>query len=140
MEEHADQHTDELPADLDVTGMVGPYVFPDNSRRRIPGYTYLALAAALGAGLDGIKNQMQPPAPVNKNIYAMSARERSRSKIGTLPGDLNEAIAALEKDEVIREALGSHIANHFIDAKKQEWSEYIAQVHDWELQRYLGTY
>lgn len=101
---------------------------------------YLALAASLGAGLDGIKNKLQPPAPVNKNIYAMSARERSRSKIGTLPGDLNEAVAALEKDEVIREALGSHIANHFIEAKKQEWSEYIAQVHDWELQRYLGTY
>ncbi len=101
---------------------------------------YLALAAALGAGLDGIKNKMQPPAPVNKNIYSMSARERSRSKIGTLPGDLSEAIAALEKDEVIREALGSHIASHFIEAKKQEWSEYIAQVHDWELQRYLGTY
>ena len=102
--------------------------------------SYLALAAALGAGLDGIKNEISPPAPVNKNIYAMSARERSRNKIGTLPGNLSEAVIALEKDEVVKSALGSHIANHFIDAKKQEWSEYIAQVHDWEIQRYLGSY
>ncbi|MBT3687560.1 MAG: hypothetical protein HOG10_05760 [Actinobacteria bacterium] len=61
MEEHADQHTDELPADLDITGMVGPYIFPDNSRRRIPGYTYLALAAAtivvtLAAGDSAVVN------------------------------------------------------------------------------------
>jgi len=101
---------------------------------------YLALAAALGAGLDGIRNEIAPPAPVNKNIYTMSARERARNKIGTLPGDLSEAVTALERDEVIRTALGSHIADHFIAAKRREWSEYIAQVHDWELQRYLGTY
>ena len=77
---------------------------------------------------------------MNKNIYTMSARERARNKIGTLPGDLSEAVTALERDEVIRTALGSHIADHFITAKRREWSEYIAQVHDWELQRYLGTY
>jgi glutamine synthetase len=101
---------------------------------------YLALTAILGAGIDGIENSIEPPPPVNKNIYSMSARERSRNRIGTLPGNLSEAVVALEKDEVVRAALGSHIANRFIDAKKQEWSEYIAQVHEWELQRYLGTY
>lgn len=101
---------------------------------------YLAFAAILAAGLDGIRNELSPPAPVNKNIYTMSARERSRNKIGTLPGNLSEAITALEKDEVIRGALGAHVANHFISAKRQEWQDYIAQVHGWELRRYLGTY
>lgn len=101
---------------------------------------YLAFTAILAAGLDGIRNDEEPPPPVNKNIYTMSARERARSRIGTLPGNLNEAVRALEKDETIREALGEHISSHFIEAKKREWSEYIAQVHEWELQRYLGTY
>lgn len=101
---------------------------------------YLAFSAILAAGLDGIQNELTPPPPVNKNIYTMSARERARNKIGTLPGNLSEAITALEKDEVIRDALGTHVANHFISAKRQEWQDYIAQVHGWELRRYLGTY
>ena len=70
----------------------------------------------------------------------LSDRERSRLRIGQLPGNLSEAVTALEKDDVIKSALGEHIAGHFIEAKKQEWGEYIAQVHEWELQRYLGTY
>ncbi len=101
---------------------------------------YLAFTAILAAGLDGIRNDEEPPPPVNKNIYTMSARERARSRIGTLPGNLNEAVRAFEKDDTIREALGEHISTHFIEAKKREWSEYIAQVHEWELQRYLGAY
>jgi len=101
---------------------------------------YLAFAVVLAAGLDGIRNEMEAPPPVDKNIYTMSSRERSRHKVGTLPGNLSEAVRALEKDEVVQKALGDHIAQHFIEAKKLEWSEYIAQVHEWELQRYLGTY
>ena len=73
-------------------------------------------------------------------IYSMSQRERSRMRISQLPGNLSEAIQALEKDDVVKAALGDHTATHFITAKKQEWSEYIAQVHEWELQRYLGTF
>jgi len=101
---------------------------------------YLAFACVLAAGLDGIERKLEPPPPVNKNIYTMSARERSRNKVGTLPGNLSEAVIALEKDQLVQEALGEHIAAHFIDAKKREWAEYIAQVHEWELQRYLGTF
>ncbi len=101
---------------------------------------YLAFAAILAAGLDGIEQGMEPPPPVNKNIYTMSARERGRNRISSLPGNLSEAIVALEKDAVIKDALGAHIYAHFLDAKKQEWAEYIAQVHDWELERYLGAY
>ncbi len=101
---------------------------------------YLAFATMLAAGLDGIENRLEVPDPVNKNIYTMSARERGRFKIGQLPANLEEAVTALEKDSVIRDALGEHIATHFIDAKRTEWHEYIAQVHAWELARYLEAY
>ena len=101
---------------------------------------YLAFAAILGAGIDGVEKKLDPPPPVNKNIYTMSARERSRNKIGSLPGNLSEAITALEKDQVMRDTLGEHVFSHFIEAKKAEWSEYIAQVHEWEVERYLGKF
>jgi len=101
---------------------------------------YLAFAVVLAAGLDGVRREATPPPAVDKNIYTMSARERSRLRIGTLPGDLSEAITALEKDDVVKDALGPHIASQFIDAKRQEWSDYIAQVHGWEIERYLASY
>lgn len=101
---------------------------------------YLAMAVMLASGLDGIKNKLDPGEPVNKNIYAMSKRERARLKIADLPADLNEAVIALEKDAVVCEALGQHIANHTIIAKRREWHEYIASVHPWEQQRYLSAY
>jgi glutamine synthetase len=94
----------------------------------------------LAAGLDGVRNKLVPPEPVNKNIYTMSQRERARHKIEQLPGNLSQAIDALEKDKVVLDALGPHIAENFIAAKRAEWSEYIAQVHDWERKRYLATY
>ncbi len=101
---------------------------------------YLALTVILAAGLDGVRRKVEPPPPVNRNIYTMSARERARLRVGHLPGNLSEAIQALEKDEVVKEALGEHIFTNFVEAKTQEWSEYIAQVHGWELQRYLRVY
>ncbi len=101
---------------------------------------YLALAVMLKAGLDGIKNRIDPGPPINKNIYKMSHRERRRLKIDELPGNLNEALDCLEKDKVIQEALGEHIYKHFLNAKRAEWREYIAQVHPWELDRYLSYY
>ncbi len=101
---------------------------------------YLAFSVAMAAGLEGIRSKIDAPEPVNKNIYTMSARERSRLKIGTLPGDLNEAMQALDKDDVVKAALGEHIATHFLAAKRQTWQEYISQVHQWELDRYLMRY
>ena len=59
---------------------------------------------------------------------------------GVLPGDLSEAIRAFEKDKFIQAALGPHISNHIIEAKRSEWQEYIGQVHPWELERYLAYY
>ncbi|MEM7517413.1 MAG: type I glutamate--ammonia ligase, partial [Planctomycetota bacterium] len=67
---------------------------------------YLAFAAMLAAGLDGVKNQTSPPEPVSGNVYTMSARERGRLKIKALPTDLGDAVDQMEKDSVIRAALG----------------------------------
>ncbi len=101
---------------------------------------YLALTVMLAAGLDGIENKLTPPPSVNKNIFTMSQREKRRLKIDSLPANLNEALDYLEKSKVMREALGEHIFNHFIQAKRMEWSIYISQVHEWELDRYLSYY
>jgi glutamine synthetase len=101
---------------------------------------YLALAVMLAAGLDGIENRIDPGPPVNKNIYTMSQREKRRLKIDELPPDLAGALDFLEKDKVIRGALGEHIAEHFIAAKRQEWATYQAQVHQWEVDSYLSSY
>ncbi|MGI8786105.1 MAG: type I glutamate--ammonia ligase [Acidobacteriota bacterium] len=101
---------------------------------------YLAIAVMLKAGLDGIRSRRKPPRPVNKNIYRMSLRERRRFRIDALPGDLNEALDGLERDKVIQEALGKHIYDHFLSAKREEWRSYIAQVHPWEIEKYLGVY
>ena len=101
---------------------------------------YLALGVQLAAGLDGIQERIDPGEPVNKNIARMSYRERRRFRIDDLPRDLHEALDYLEKDEVIREALGDHICERYLDAKREEWQEYIGQVSEWELNRYLGQY
>jgi len=101
---------------------------------------YLALAVSLKAGLDGIKNKIVPPAPCNRNIYEMTSRERMESGIGNLPGSLYEAIQELEKDTVIREALGEHVYNRYMEAKLIEWDRYRIQVHPWELEEYLTKF
>lgn len=101
---------------------------------------YLALAVQLAAGLDGVQRKLTPPDPVNKNIFEMSHRERRKYRIDELPRDLHEALECLEKDPVIREALGDHIYERFVEAKQEEWQDYIGKVSEWELQRYLGQY
>jgi glutamine synthetase len=101
---------------------------------------YLALAVMLRAGLEGIEHDLDPGPPINKNIYKMSYRERRHLRIDELPGNLNDALDALEKDEVVQDALGRHIYEHFIEAKRNEWLEYIQQVSAWEIQRYLKVY
>lgn len=101
---------------------------------------YLALTAMLASGLDGIENDLDCGAPVDRNIFEMSLREKKRLKIRQLPGSLDEAVDFLEKDSVLEEALGSHIFNHFILNKRQEWADYIKEIHQWELDRYLERY
>jgi glutamine synthetase len=101
---------------------------------------YLALAVQLAAGLDGITTKADAREPVNTNIWEMSHRERRRLRIDDLPHNLEEACNELEKDDVMTEALGEHITNHFLAAKRQEWQEYISQVSPWELENYLAKY
>jgi len=101
---------------------------------------YLALLVQLAAGLDGITEKLDPGDPINKNIARMSYRERRRYRIDQLPRDLHEALDYLEKDRVIRDALGEHIYERYLEAKHEEWSEYIEHVSTWEIDRYLGRY
>ncbi|HVT17991.1 MAG TPA: type I glutamate--ammonia ligase [Thermoanaerobaculia bacterium] len=101
---------------------------------------YLALTAMLAAGLDGVERNLEPGPPINKNIFTMSQREKRRLKIGQLPANLDAALDELEKDAVICGALGDHILDHYLRAKRQEWAEYISHVHPWEQDRYLAEY
>ena len=101
---------------------------------------YLALAVTLKAGLEGIKKRILPPDPVNCNIYDMTEQERLDGHIPRLPSNLANAIRALEADGVIQEALGQHIYNRYVEAKKIEWDEYKVQVTPWELKRYISKF
>jgi len=101
---------------------------------------YLALAAILGAGLDGIENELSPPAPIQGNVYDLNGDQRTEQGIDSLPGNLNEALQSLVDDPVISDVLGKHCLNYFIQAKKHEWQEYIAHVSKWEIDRYLNRY
>jgi glutamine synthetase len=101
---------------------------------------YLALSVMLASGLDGIERGLDCGEPVNRNIFEMSQREKRRLKIVQLPANLDEALGYFEKDSVMREALGEHIFHHFIHNKRQEWAEYIKEIHSWELERYLDRY
>jgi glutamine synthetase len=97
---------------------------------------YLATAAAIAAGLDGIEKQLDPGEPFNVNMYDFSLTELKEKGVRTLPQSLKEAITALDSDEVIKGALGG-LADEFIDLKHMEWVEYMRHVSDWEVQRYL---
>ena len=101
---------------------------------------YLAFAVCLRAGLEGIKEKIDPPCSVNCNIYEMTKEEKNKFGIEEIPGTLTEAIEALEKDSLIREVLGEHVFQKYLEAKKAEWQSYRSQVSEWELQRYLNKY
>lgn len=98
---------------------------------------YLTLAACLAAGLEGLKNKIEPPMSVDKNIFAMTKEQRMEENIESLPENLYEAIQALEADSFLLDVLGEHISKSFIGAKKMEWEMYCTQVTSWELEEYL---
>jgi glutamine synthetase len=98
---------------------------------------YLAFSVMLAAGLEGIENGYQPPAPIEENVYEMSEAERQKRGIGTLPPDLLEAIQLTEKSDLVRGALGEHVFNNFICNKKIEWDHYRTQVTEYEIENYL---
>ena len=98
---------------------------------------YLALAVCLHAGLDGIKNHIMPPESVDRNIYEMTEQEMAEHHIESLPVTLKDALNEMEKDAFVREALGEHVSENYIKAKRLEWKEYTSQVTEWEIRQYL---
>ncbi len=105
---------------------------PDNSCQ-----PYLLLAGLLAAGLDGIRNKIEPPEPFQGDIGHLTPEEIARYNIGFLPRALPEALGALEADDVIGAALGSTILEHFLIVKRQELAQYNIEVHPWERAMYL---
>jgi glutamine synthetase len=97
---------------------------------------YLATAAVIAAGLDGIDRNLDPGGPHNQNLYAMSFEELRAAGIGILPQNLHEALIALEADTVLCKALGP-VADEFLKLKHMEWVEYMRHVSDWEIKSYL---
>ena len=98
---------------------------------------YLALAACLAAGLDGIKKEMTPPASVDCNVFAMTDEEIRTLGIEELPQTMGEALEAFEGSTFAREVLGDHIYTKYLEAKSAEWKKFRAEVTDWEVQEYL---
>jgi glutamine synthetase len=94
----------------------------------------------LKCGLDGIRRKLEPPPPTEENLYNFDAVKLRKHRIPTLPGSLNEALDELERDQVVRDALGPHITERFIEAKRAEYNESRIQVSQWELDRYLDIY
>ena len=109
--------------------------FPDPSCN-----PYLAFAVMINAGLDGIEQGLEAPDPIRENIYEFDEAKREEYGIETLPSNLGEAVDALEEDEVIMDALGEHVGEKFVEAKSQEFKEYLVDVSQWELDRYLETF
>lgn len=101
---------------------------------------YLAIAACLAAGLDGIHNQMVPPEVINENVFAMREEELKARRIEHLPETLGEAIEAFEGSEFIQSVLGTHIYHKYLKAKEAEWKKFRSEVTDWEVEEYLYKY
>ncbi|MEF8847583.1 MAG: type I glutamate--ammonia ligase [Candidatus Thermoplasmatota archaeon] len=105
----------------------------------LSGNPYLQFAVMLAAGMEGIKNNLNPPEPIEKNIYKLSREERAKLGIKQLPESLGHAINLMEESRLVRENLGEHIFENFIHVKKKEWEKYRTQVTKWEIDKYLPT-
>ena len=101
---------------------------------------YLTFAAVLAAGLDGIRNRIDPPASLDRNIFKLTREESEALGIETLPGDLYTANRALLADEVLCTALGPHVVENLNLIAEAEWDAYRTAVHPWEVAQYLSTY
>ncbi|WP_173916427.1 type I glutamate--ammonia ligase [Halobacillus sp. Marseille-Q1614] len=101
---------------------------------------YLAMAVLLAAGLDGVENKLEAPSPVDRNIYVMNKKEREAHGVQDLPATLYDALEELQKDEIMVQALGEHLFEHFVEAKEIEWDMFRTQVHPWEREQYIQQY
>ena len=98
---------------------------------------YLVFAVVLAAGLKGIEEKIEPPSPVEMDIFGLSDKERAELNIDCLPGSLEEAIREFEKSQLAKETLGEHIFHSLIANKKVEWDRYRIHVSNYELEKYL---
>jgi glutamine synthetase len=98
---------------------------------------FLAYTVMIAAGFDGINHKLQPPNPVERNIYELTAQERDSYGIGQLPESLGHALEILRKSAFIKDALGSNIYENFMKVKREEWEDYQMQVTQWETDRYF---
>ncbi|WP_373896090.1 type I glutamate--ammonia ligase [Virgibacillus natechei] len=101
---------------------------------------YMAMAVLLASGLDGVKNKLAPPTAIDRNIYEMTKAEREENGIKDLPATLMNALNELQESNVIVDALGEHLFEHFVEAKEIEWDMFRTTVHPWEREQYLTTY
>lgn len=101
---------------------------------------YLAMAAALQAGLDGVEKAMTPPPPKDSNIFDLTPAERKAADIHSLPKNLREAFREFRDSEFAKEAVGEHVHGKYVEAKQEEWNEYTTRVSQWEIDKYLGKY
>jgi glutamine synthetase len=101
------------------------------------GNPYLQFAVMLAAGFKGIEKKIEPPEPVEKDIYVLTQREREELGIEALPANLGHALSYMEKSELVLETLDTHIFTHFLHVKRNEWSDYRTQVTQWEIEKYL---
>jgi len=101
---------------------------------------YLALALTLAAGLDGIEKGIEPPVPIDENIFNMKGSRRKELMIESLPGTLWQFLEFTKNSEFVRDTLGKHVFHTFMRSKESEWSEFCASVTDWETSKYLELY
>jgi glutamine synthetase len=99
---------------------------------------YLAFAVMLAAGLDGIRRELPVSEATEENVYVQENRQRADLQF--LPKSLSQALDLLEQDQVLRDALGPHLCESFINAKRLEWEEFRLEVTPWELAKYLPNY
>jgi len=95
------------------------------------------MAVLLASGLDGIENHLPLIGPVNENLFEKTPDERAVLGVKNLPDNLYEAIQSLSEDDIVKEALGSHIFEKFVELKKREWDDFRMAVTEWEINRYI---
>jgi len=100
---------------------------------------YLAFAVMLGAGLKGIEEELELMPEATNDIFHMCSEELEAAEIGTLPRNLGEAIDLFENSETMKDILGEHIHRFYVENKRAEWAEYIKNVSQWEIDKYLSV-
>jgi glutamine synthetase len=101
---------------------------------------YLAFACLLKAGLDGIKRKLEPPDPIEENLFEFDDTKLKKLHVDMLPGTLGEALSELQKSRLVKETLGEHAFNMYAATLKEEWINYCRYVSEWEIERYLQKY